>query len=154
MAYIPPSSDQLPIDDAQSNLCCFCEWNLSAIFWAISGALPPARLLMRRLTWTLSFMASFTIFAVSSIISGSSMPGTILSKRRHSGPKVRSNIRIRFECFLPYAPCAMRLFLSCPIHPAYRSLAIPIRMFASRSRNRRLFGLLPGVLAIKGFYKG
>jgi hypothetical protein len=28
-----------------------------------------------------------------------------------------------------HAPCAMRFSLSCPIHPAYRSLAVPIRMF-------------------------
>jgi hypothetical protein len=32
-----------------------------AIFSAIMGALPPARLLMMRFTWTLSFMSSFTI---------------------------------------------------------------------------------------------
>jgi len=41
----------------------------------------------------------------------------------------------------------------CPIHPAYRSLAIPIRMFESKSRNRNLFGPLSRVLAIKEFYK-
>ena len=65
---------------AQNSLCCFSAWSLSAIFWAIRGALPPARLLMMRLTWTLSFVASFTIFAVSSIISGSSMPRDHLVK--------------------------------------------------------------------------
>jgi hypothetical protein len=43
------------------------------------GALPPARLLMIRLTWILSVVVSFTIFAVSWIVSGSSMLGTILS---------------------------------------------------------------------------
>jgi hypothetical protein len=47
----------------------------------------------------------------------------------------------------------MRLFLFCPIHAAYRSLAVPIRMFELRSRNRKLFDRLSGVLAIKGFYK-
>jgi hypothetical protein len=33
---------------SQSNLCGFSEWSRSAIFWAIRGALPPARLLMMR----------------------------------------------------------------------------------------------------------
>ena len=47
-----------------------------AIFSAIKGALAPARLSMMRLTWTLSLIASFMILAVSSIISGSSIPGT------------------------------------------------------------------------------
>lgn len=43
------------------------------------GALPPARVLMIRFTWTLSLTASFTIFSVSSIISGPSMPLATLS---------------------------------------------------------------------------
>ena len=43
-----------------------------AVFWAIKGPLPPARLLIMRFTWILSFIASLTIYTVSSIISGSS----------------------------------------------------------------------------------
>ena len=38
---------------SQNSLSCFSEWSLSVIFWAIRGALPPARLLMIRLTWIL-----------------------------------------------------------------------------------------------------
>ena len=65
-------------NESQTNLCGFSEWSRSAIFSAIRGALPPARLLMIRFTLSLSFRAAFTILAVSSIISGSSMPGSIL----------------------------------------------------------------------------
>jgi hypothetical protein len=48
------------------------------------GALPPARLLIMRKTWNLSFMASLTIFPVSSIISESSMPESNLSEGKCS----------------------------------------------------------------------
>jgi len=37
------------------------------------------------------------------------------------------------------APCAMRFLLSCPIHPAYRSLAVPIKVLEWRPRKRKLF---------------
>ncbi len=40
-----------------------------------------------------------------------------------------------------------------PIHPAYRSLAAPIRMFGWISRIRKLFDPASWFLAIKGFYK-
>ena len=60
----------------------------NASFWQFSrrsgGASPPARLLMIRLTWDLSFMASFMIFAVSSIVSGTSMPGVHFVEREGS----------------------------------------------------------------------
>jgi len=46
--------------------------------------------------------------------------------------------------------CAIRLLLLCPTRPAYRSLAVPIKMFVWSSRNRKLSG--PGILAITGFY--
>jgi hypothetical protein len=56
---------------------------------------------------------------------------------------------------MPFVLCSMRYaFLTIlPDPPAYRSLAIPTRMFELRSRNRKLFDRLSGVLAIKGFYK-
>jgi hypothetical protein len=47
----------------------------------------------------------------------------------------------------------MRFLLSCPIHPAYRSLAVPMRIFGRSSRNRKLFDMLSIVLAIKEFLK-
>jgi hypothetical protein len=37
----------------QGSLCCFSEWSRSATFWAIKGALPPARLLIMKFTWIL-----------------------------------------------------------------------------------------------------
>jgi len=47
----------------------------------------------------------------------------------------------------------MRFLLPCLIHPAYRSLAIPIRMLEWGSLKMKLFDRLSVVLAIKEFYK-
>jgi len=47
----------------------------------------------------------------------------------------------------------MRFLLPCPIHPTYLSLAMPMRMFESISRIRKLFDPASWFLAIKGFYK-
>jgi hypothetical protein len=44
--------------------------------------------------------------------------------------------KIRDSYAMLHARCAMRLFLSCPIRPAYRSLAVPIRIFWGGSRKK------------------
>jgi hypothetical protein len=45
---LSPDADSVPRIYLQNKLGCFCECILSAIFWAIRGALPPARWLMMR----------------------------------------------------------------------------------------------------------
>jgi len=51
----------------------------------------------------------------------------------------------------PFLVSSLLIILS--IYPAYPSLAIPIRMFESRSRNRKFFGLLSEALAVREFFQ-
>src|SRR4030042_3834078 len=90
---------------------------------------------------------------------------TLANCFRNGGSQVHKfgqiqNPRLSSSYAMLHAPCTIRSLSVAnthtdtdtrlsPIHPAYRSLAVPMRMFGSRSRNRKLFGLLSMVLAIK-----
>ena len=81
--------------------------------------------------------------------------GKLLPQRRQPSPPVRSDTKSQVECLyaMLHAPCAMRFSLSCPIHPAYRSLAVPMNKFWRRSRNWKFFELVSGDFAMITFFK-